>query len=248
MTLTDKNISIVHFMKRQKFQDPITETSISWINKIKEKDDVMINVNDVNATRPSLPSLDELPINSSTLDSGDNNGDGITTIELTTEQTYVPNDGVSTPDSINGVSTSDSSNILDSTSSLGSDIAGKPPSYGSYDTLDKLTNMSYDIIDQQPNMTYDIMDQQPNMTYDIMDKQPNMTYDIMDKQPNMTYDIMDKQPNMAYDSVDETSTSTGETIPIATTTTTTTTSSSGDIIEIPSTAGTRRKRRRRLRM
>ena len=234
MTLTDKNISIVHFMKRQKFQDPITETSISWISKIKEKDDVMINVNDANATRPSLPSLDELPINSSTSDSGDNNGDGITTTELTTEQTYVPNDGVSTPDSINGVSTSDSSNILDSTSSLGSDIAGKPPSYGSYDTLDKLTNMSYDIIDQQPNMTYDIMGQQPNMTYDIMDNQPNMTYDIMDK-----------QPNMAYDSVDETSTSTGETIPIATTTTT---SSSGDIIEIPSTAGTRRKRRRRLRM
>ena len=236
MTLTDKNISIVHFMKRQKFQDPITETSISWINKIKEKDDVMINVNDVNATRPSLPNLDELPINSSTTDSLDINGDGIIRTEVTTEQTYVPNDGVSTSDSIN---------ILDSTSSLGSDITGKPPSYGSYDTLDKLTNMSYDIIDQQPNMTYDIMDQQPNMTYDIMDKQPNMTYDIMDKQPNMTYDIMDKQPNMAYDSVDETSTSTGETIPIATTTTT---SSSGDIIEIPSTAGTRRKRRRRLRM
>ena len=212
MTLTDKNISIVHFMKRQKFQDPITETSISWISKIKEKDDVMINVNDMNATRPSLPSLDELPIDSSTSDSGDNNGDGIIRTEVTTAQTYVPNDGVSTSDSIN---------ILDSTSSFGSDIAAKPPSYGSYDTLDKLTNMSYDIIDQQPNMTYD----------------------IMDKQPNMTYDIMDKQPNMAYDSVDETSTSssvdTGEPTP---------TSSSGDIVEIPSTAGTRRKRRRRLRI
>ena len=188
-------------MKRQKFQDPIIETSISWISKIKEKDDVMINVNDMNATRPSLPSLDELPIDSSTSDSGDNNGDGIIRTEVTTEQTYVPNDGVSTSDSIN---------ILDSTSSFGSDIAAKPPSYGSYDTLDKLTNMSYDIIDQQPNMTYD---------------------------------IMDKQPNMAYDSVDETSTSssvvTGEPTP---------TSSSGDIVEIPSTAGTRRKRRRRLRI
>ena len=199
-------------MKRQKFQDPIIETSISWISKIKVKDDVMINVNDMNATRPSLPSLDELPIDSSTSDSGDNNGDGIIRTEVTTAQTYVPNDGVSTSDSIN---------ILDSTSSFGSDIAAKPPSYGSYDTLDKLTNMSYDIIDQQPNMTYD----------------------IMDKQPNMTYDIMDKQPNMAYDSVDETSTSssvvTGEPTP---------TSSSGDIVEIPSTAGTRRKRRRRLRI
>ena len=213
-------------MKRQKFQDPITETSISWISKIKEKDDVMINVNDMNATRPSLPSLDELPIDSSTSDSGDNNGDGIIRTEVTTEQTYVPNDGVSTSDSIN---------ILDSTSSFGSDIAAKPPSYGSYDTLDKLTNMSYDIIDQQPNMTYDIMDQKPNMTYDIMDKQPNMTYDIMDKQPNMAYDIVDETSTLS--SVD-----TGEP------TSRTPTSSLGDIVEIPSTAGTRRKRRRRLRI
>ena len=253
-------------MKRQKFQDPITETSISWINKIKQKDDVMINVNHANGTM--IPDLDEQP----TSDSGDVTVDGIIGTEMsTTEPTYVSNDGVS-------ISTSISLDILDSTTSSSGGDDDKPLSLSlpiSYDTLDKLTNISYDTLDtqpnitldirnQQPNRTYDIMDQQPNMTYDIMDKQPNMTYDIMDQQPsmtydildqqdkqsNMTYDILDQQPNMTYDIIDKRpdlatdivdKTSTTDSGDIGEPTT-------GDIVEIPSTAASRRKRRRRLRI
>ena len=238
-------------MKRQKFQDPITETSISWINKTEAKNDVVIKVNDVKTQRPNFdqqPNMtngitDQPQIMTddglnpmTTSDLGLSTGDG----NVGTVGTNVwssTDDGVSTP-----------ANILDdmSTSSPGSGI-DKPP------------DVSYDILDRQPNMTYDILDRQPNMTYDILDRQPNMTYDVIDKQPSLSYDTIDRNSTsnpgdignptipdgmVTPDSGDQVTTANGQDV---VTTVIFPTSVIGDVTGISSSPSNRRKRRRRMR-
>ena len=255
VTLSDKNMSIVHHMKRQKFQDPIIETSISWINKINRQDDTKINVNDVNinlkpimGNQPNMTYdiMDNQP--NMTYDILDNQPN--MTYDIMDNQPNMTYDILDNQPNMtyDGISTTNSGDIgeptnMDSmaTPDLGGDTTGDPSPGGginrppslSYDTLDKLTNMSYDITDIQPNMTYDIIDNQQNTTYD-----GTPTTDTVGTPTPDSGDITEDPTN---DNGFSTSTDSGNTgIP---------TSNLGDIVEVPSTAASRRrKRRRRLRL
>ena len=244
-------------MKRQKFQDPITETSISWINKINRQDDTKINSNDVNIDlKPTMDNqpnmtydiIDNQP--NMTYDIMDNqpnmtsdimNNQPNMTYDIMDNQPNMTNDGMSTTDSGDIIEPTNMDSIA--TPNLGGDTTGDPSPGGSidrppslsYDTLDKLTNMSYDVIDNQPNMTYDIVDNQPNSTYDGIS-----TTDSGGTPTPDSGDITEDSSNGNGFSVQPTPTDSGDT-GIAT-------SNFGDIVEIPSTAASRRrKRRRRLR-